>query len=161
MEYIKRIKLKALKAGLDRYTDKYHWTGSGKVQLTASIPGQRVVETIKRRVWQLYDVHFERPLNKGDIQETEVVWDLYDEKGTAVPFASTIVEEPLDLLKIKIILPTNLAPREASCTETPSFGLSRPTSSFSKPFRRGEVEWVVKSPRLWYTYEIAWHLQRR
>ena len=158
MKYIKRVKLKTLKEGLDRYPDRYSWTGSGKVQLKPSNSEQTIVKTVKKRVWQLYDVHFERPLNKGDVQEVEITWDLYDEKGTSVPFASMIVDESLDLLTMKIILPPNLTPQKASCIKTPSFGLSQPTSSFTKPFSRGEVEWTVKSPKLWYTYEIAWHL---
>ena len=157
MEYIKRTKLKALKGGLERYTDKYHWTGSGDIQLKTSIQSQRVMKTLKRNVWQLYDVYFGRPLNKGDIEEIEVIWKLYDEKGTAVPFASVTITEPLDLLKIKIILPTDLAPEQANCTVTPSFGYLTPISSFTRRFnRRGEVEWTKKKPKLWYTYEISW-----
>lgn len=162
MRYTKGIRLKALKEGLDRHTDKYHWTGSGKVELSAPIPEQRVVQTVKRRVWQFYDVYFGRSLNKGDVEETDVIWELYDEKGAAIPFASTIIDEPLDLLKIKIILPVNLAPEQATCTITPSFGFSRPISSFTRRFnRRGELEWTIRIPKLWYTYEINWELRRK
>jgi len=163
MEYTKRLRLKALRSGLDRYPDRYSWTGSGTVNLRTSIDNQDVKLTKRRNVWQLYDVYFGRPLNKGEEIEVKVIWNLYDEKSTALPFASSTVEEPLDLLKIKIILPDKLKPQYASCVTTLSLGgVKTPISSFEKPFNEkgeNEVEWIIKKPKLLHTYEISWEIK--
>jgi hypothetical protein len=50
MTYKKIKLLHALKDGLDRYIDKYHWTGRGKIIVKSAINEQSVKETIKKNV---------------------------------------------------------------------------------------------------------------
>ncbi len=160
MEHIKATRIKALRSGLDKYSDRYSWTGSGKINLIAPIDCQEVKETIRKNVWQLYDVYFGRPLKKGEEIEVKVVMDLYDEKGKALPFLSCTVEEPIDLLKMKVILPSNLRPSYANCITTLSMGgVKTPIDSFQKSFNEkgeGEVEWILEKPKILNTYEISW-----
>ena len=54
IEHIKTTRIKALRNGLDKYSDRYSWTGSGIINLIAPIDCQEVKETIRKNVWQLY-----------------------------------------------------------------------------------------------------------
>lgn len=157
MKYTRKIRLKSLRKDLVKYSDKYHWTGTGDIKLSTPIQGQRLVETGRSSIWKLFDVYFGRPLDNGEIENVEVVWDLFDKEGTAVDFASAAIEEPLEQLVIKVIIPQNLRPTHANCIESLLLGGFKTTVeshdlSFNK---KGEVEWIKNKPKLLHTFELS------
>ena len=66
VKYVRSLRLGALRNGLDIYRDKYHWTGGGTTEPTSTIKGQEAYLTIKKNVWQFYEVRLDRTLNKGE-----------------------------------------------------------------------------------------------
>jgi hypothetical protein len=157
IEYRKHIQLKALKGGLDTYRDKYHWTGSGTVTLTSGIKGQAVYETVRKNVWQCYEIRFQRTLAKGDTIDTEVVCNIDDSDCKAVPFFSATVEEPTEYLKLDLTLPANLGITEVTREVSTGIGASKPiTSELVALNTHGEVSFSVSRPSLLYHYEIKW-----
>ena len=84
--HVKRLRLKALRRGLDTYRDKYRWTGDGPMTITSSHQDQQFLEIHKRNVWQYYEIRFLKPLGRGEVVETELTWKLHDPEKKAVPF---------------------------------------------------------------------------
>lgn len=156
MVYTKKKKVKTLKSGLDRYSDKYHWTGRGTLSLSTPISGHKVIETIKKSVWQYYEIKFPRVLKEGEEVQTEVVWTLEDKANVAVPFVSSTISEPTDLLKITLRTPENLgvtrATKEISC----SIEAKKPIREDDLILHRGEGTWEVENPKLFHHYELRW-----
>lgn len=162
MKYTRKIRLKSLRKDLVKYSDKYHWTGTGDIKISTPIQGQWHAETGRSSLWKLFDVYFGRPLDKDEIENVEVVWDLFDKEGTAVDFASAAVEEPLDQLVIKVILPQNLRPTHANCVESLLLGGFKTTvESHERSFnKKGEVEWIKNKPKLLHTFELSFPIKK-
>ncbi len=116
LQYRKRILLRALRNNLDTYHDKYHWTGQGTVRPKSTIKEQQYLETNRKSVWQFYEIKFQRSLRKGEEIETEILWDLEDSAGTALPFISATIEEPTRLLTLTMKLSPDLVPQSRECT---------------------------------------------
>ena len=155
--YRKRVKLKALKNGLETYPDKYHWTGSGMARIKSNIPEQEVRRTIKKNIWQFTEVRFPVMLNKGQTIESEVEWILDDKNGSAVPFVSATIEEPTALLRIHVKIARSLGVRKVTREISGGIGAKKPFESTEVALDgRGEYTWEVKRPRLLYHYEIKW-----
>jgi len=157
MVYRKRILVKALKNGLDAYRDKYQWTGSGNVKISSTIKEQQFRETIKKNVWQFYEIRFQKTLAKNETIETEIVWDLEDKAIKAVPFFSATIEEPTDFLKLNLSLAPKLKVKEATREISSGIGAQKPFISKTIPLdRNGKATWEIKKPNLLYHYEIKW-----
>lgn len=158
MHYKKRVFLQALKNNLDRYIDKYSWTGKGTVDVKSSIKEHLYKEGIKKNVWQFYEIIFQKTLKKGETIETELFWHLYDKESKAVPFLSSTITEQTDLLILKLILPPNLSVKEVileiSCGIDASY---RPFKTETLlPYRNGRFKWIVKKPKILNYYEMRW-----
>ena len=157
MRYKKRTCIKSLKNGLDVYRDIYRWTGRGKVVLRSGIPEHNIVETVKRNIWNAYEIRLQKTLKKGESINTEAIWELEDLEKVAVPFCSATMEEPTDSLKLNVSLPLSFGVREVTCETSSAIGSRKPLDSFTKPLdKHGEVSWVVPNPKLLYHYEIKW-----
>ncbi|MGO9258878.1 MAG: hypothetical protein ACLQU1_21535 [Bryobacteraceae bacterium] len=157
--YRKRLLLKALRNGLDEYHDKYHWTGRGIVSMKSAIQEQEVHETFRKNVWQLYEIRFQKTLAKDEEIETEVIWELNDSDRKAVPFFSATIDEPTDLLKMKLSIPSDMGLREAVGEVSSSIVTKKALSSKTLPFdRNGMVIWEIRKPQLFHHYEVKWVL---
>jgi len=157
MVYRKRVLVKALKNSLDVYHDKYLWTGSGNVNIISTIKEHQFRETIKKNVWQFYEVRFQKTLAKKESMETEIVWDLEDPTMKAVPFFSATIEEPTDLLKLNLSLPPELGVKEVTCEVSSGIGAKKPFSSKTIQLdRNGKTTWEIRKPKLLYHHEIKW-----
>jgi hypothetical protein len=158
MIYTKRKKIKALKNGLDRYLDRYHWTGVGQVNVKSAVADQELALTERRSIWQFYEIKLPRPLNAGDEIQTEVVWELEDTEGKAVPFMSATIEEPTDKLKMNLMLPPELGVKKATQIVSMCIGAKKPMQTADIEFNRhGELEFQENRPKLLYNYELRWH----
>jgi hypothetical protein len=155
--YKKKVKLRALKNGLDIYTDKYSWTGKGSILMKCGVREHSVRETIKKNVWQFYEIRFQRMLSKDDIIEAEVIWELEDTEGLAVPFMSATIEEPTRLLRLHLSLAPSLGVREVTCEVSGTIGTKRPFVSQTRMLDgNGAVVWEISRPSLLYHYEMKW-----
>lgn len=157
MEYTKAHQLRALRSGLDRYLDKYLWTGDPEPPIRSKVRGHTLLTTSRRNFWQHYEVIFGRYLNKDEEVRTELAWTLTDESRKAVPFISATVEEPTDLLRLALEVPLDWGLAEVVCEISSGASANRPLSTHSLPFdSQGKVEWLVETPRLLYHYEMRW-----
>jgi hypothetical protein len=157
VQYRRRWRARALKNGLDTFTDKYHWTGTTPTAPTPAIKGQQVYVTIRKNVWQYYEVRLPHTLNKGDLIDIEVAWRLDDADRAAVPFISTTIEDPTDLLTITATFhPQDLI--GAVTAETSSgIGAKRPFMSRLLPVdSEGRAAFTVAQAQLFHHYELRW-----
>lgn len=162
MIYKKKNVLKALKNGINVYTDKYQWTGKGNVKLISGIKEQPIVETIRKNVWQFYEIRLQKTLKRNEKITTEAIWELEDLEHKAVPFFSATIEEPTDFLKFNLSLPNSFNVREVTCETSCSIGSQKPLDSITKPLTTYDglscVTWEIKNPNLLYHYEIKWNM---
>ena len=157
MVYRRRALVKALKNGLDAYYDKYQWTGTGNVKISSAIKEHQFRETIKKNVWQFYEIRFQKTLSKKESMDTELIWELKDTAEKAVPFFSATIEEPTDYLKLNLSLPCNIGVREVTCEVSSGIGAKKPFSSKTILLdRNGKATWEIRKPKLLYHYEMKW-----
>ncbi|HCR56071.1 TPA: hypothetical protein DIV49_03790 [Candidatus Saccharibacteria bacterium] len=156
MTYTRRKKLKALRNGLDRYKDRYDWTGRGHLHITSEVSSQKVEMEEKRSIWQFYAIKFNAVLNKGKETETCLRWDLEDTERVSVPFISVTVEEPTDILILKVFFPDDENVTHVNIDVTPFMGAKIPFEAHERPVRDKQFVWTIKKPRLLYHYELRW-----
>jgi len=157
MVYKKRNMLKALKNNLDGYHDKYRWTGKGTVETKSAIKEHLFRESQQKCIWQFYEINFQKFLKKGETIETELLWDLEDIEGRAVPFFSATIEEPTDCLKFNLSLNPELGVKEAICEVSFSIGAKKPLQTKTVLLdRNGYAEWIINNPKLLHHYEMRW-----
>ncbi len=154
--YSKIVTVKALKDGLECYRDKYLWTGRGDVNIKSGISAQVHRDTIKKNVWQFYEIRFKDKLNRGEQTPTILNFDLDDPLKKAVPFFSASIEEPTDLLILDLTLPTECGVQEVVCEESCSIGARKPYSETTKILKDGKVRWEIPHPKLLHHYEMKW-----
>ena len=146
-----------MKNGLDTYTDKYHWTGTTIAAPTATIKGQTAYTTIRKNVWQFYEVRFQKTLNRGDEIETEVAWEFDDADQAAVPFVSATIEEPTDHLCLSVDLTADLGITEVTTETSSGIGARKPlTSALVVLDPNGRAIYDQPNPQLFHHYEIKW-----
>ena len=157
MLYKKRNFLRALRKNLNAYHDKYHWTGSGTVNISSTIRGQKFQKTRKKNIFQHYEILFQHSLKKGDTVETELLWDLSDTDMKMVPFISATIEEPTDLLIMTVAFHDNMNIDEIICEVSSSIGESKPFDVEKRKLdRSGKATWRIRNPTLLFHYEMSW-----
>lgn len=155
--YTKRCRLHALKDGLDTYRDKYHWTGTGASAPQSTIKGQTAYLTIRKNVWQFYEVRLQKTLNHGDELDVELRWDLEDADRKAVPFFSATIEEPTRCLTLHLSLPRSLGIKTVTYEVSSSIGASRPSRSSDEQLdNECEITKNIDGPLLFHHYELKW-----
>lgn len=159
MRYSRKLRLKALRNRLGTYSDKYLWTGSGQVKIRCANPAQQVTPTHRKSVWQIYEVRFEKILNKRDIIDIEIIWDLENQAERAVPFFSTTVDEPTKLLRLNLSLEPSLGVSSVTWEISSGIGAMAPFDSDTLTLdKHGEVSWVIEHPKLLHYYELRWYM---
>lgn len=156
MVYTKRKKLKALKDNLDRYADRYNWTGKGAVSPRSLRKSEKYYETERRSTWQYYELRFEKSVKKGEEVDVDVVWDLKDTERKAIPFMSTTIEEPTKKLSLKVKFPNNSDVDHVIKEISPFIGAKMPFSSVREATTEKEYEWIIDDPKLLFHYELRW-----
>jgi hypothetical protein len=160
LEYTKRHRIRALREGLDRYPDKYFWTGDMSPDVRTKVRGQIFTPTMRKNYWQHYEVLFGRYLNKNEEIETELAWLLDDSSKRAVPFISATIEEPTDLLKLTLEVPIEWGLTEVICEVANGASAKRPLESKTMAIdQQGKAEWSISNPKLLHHYEMRWSLQ--
>ena len=157
VEYRRKLLLRALRSDLDTYTDKYHWTGSGAPLPIACVDGQQAYQTVRKNVWQFYEVRFPKTLKKGEEITTEVLWRLDDAARGAVPFISATIEEPTLHLRLVAQFPPELGIKQATKEMSVGIGAKKPLSSVLEQIDAdGRAVYDESHPQLLHHYEIKW-----
>lgn len=156
LQYTKAMTIKARRPGLERYVDKFNWTGQGTMAISSMVP-EHVVRLLGRRnIWRMYEVSFGRALRKNDRITLEVKWDLDDPESRAVPFFSQSINERTDVLVLKLRLPAEFSITRAYKTILPTIDALEPISTIETAVDQGELDWVIRHPRLLHCYQISW-----
>lgn len=168
MEYKKRIKIKVTGKSIERYYDKYNWTGYGKVTITSSIKDHKILITSKRDAFQQFEVFFGKSYKKGDTIEFCLTYTFEDLEGKALPILSaTIVEPTIDLI-LKVILPKSFGITKASLETFPCLDSRLPVFNKEMPFDDSNVEdnttvaveWQIPEPLMLLVYSIKWEMEK-
>jgi hypothetical protein len=84
----KGVTAKALYNGVDHYRHAFVWTGAGDISARAHVPedGKITLSHDSLGPKQLCQVHFERPLARGEETQIKFTLDLVDSAKTSQPF---------------------------------------------------------------------------
>lgn len=164
--YTRRLIIKALRKGVDHYSYKFGWSGTGSIApKVESSPDVRVkVEIVdepfgSRKVCL---VQFQRPLRKGQRIEFTYSLDMEDRGHTARPFLTHRVKEPLG----RLVLRTKVLDASAKDFLKLVFDLNDtdiPTREEKALLKMGsdEMEWEISRPRLRSVYQLRWMSRER
>lgn len=157
--YSKKMRIKALARSVNDIRDKYHWTGSGSVELSSLVSEHSIYKGGSRNVWQLYTIDLGTSLKKGQELDVHVKWDLNDEGRTMSPFISQTVEVPTRVLRFRVIA-TNLSVKieDASWVIRPTVDALEQLESGRIEVRDGIIDWEFKRPKLLHCYEVRWRI---
>jgi hypothetical protein len=147
--------LKALRNGLTFYTDRFNWTGGNSIMRT-DINGHQVIKTGTKNVFDEYNYKFHRALNKNEIIEIEVIWELDNNESKAIPFFSTPINEPTHLLKMNFEIPPTLGVKKVVCEICGTSAQKILKTSEVELDREGKYTWRVPNPKLFHQYEVNW-----
>lgn len=156
IRYRKKLTLKALRKGLDRYTDKYKWSGTGNVAVQSEHDEHRLELTHRSALWQWYDLYFDHALRKGETIDIGIVWSIEDKDRTAIPFISATVEEPTKSLTMRLFAKEFFGIRQATCEHKATMGSRKPFDTEILKALDGEIIWKIKRPKLLHYYEMHW-----
>ncbi len=159
--YQKYIKLKVICDSIDRYYDKYNWTGNEKPKtITSANKDHTIVLTTKRDSFQQFEVHFDRNYKKGEIIELLLTFELEDSENKANPVISTTIVEPTKHLKLKIKISKDyretLAHAEVFPVIDSRISLEKTDMFFDN---NGVVQWDIKDPPMLLVYSLRWNNQ--
>lgn len=105
LRFSRSVELKALTDAVDRFTDRFLWTG-GTCGLPE--PGMHVSDVRENRrtgIWTYYDAYFDRTLRRGEEITISNIWPVIANARVGRPFVSSGVEEPTDTLVFDIRIP--------------------------------------------------------
>lgn len=161
--YTRTYDIKALRGGLDRYLDKFHWTGSSLPEFRSVNSNHTLHLSGRRNIWRLFEVHFGRYIEKGESIRISVSCDLDDTAELMVPFVSAVIEEPTDELLFSLEFPRNSGVGKVVCEISHSIGARMPLKTKEYDVGAdGRFEWPLTptkrtAPRLLHAYEVRWH----
>lgn len=156
-EYTKEKRLKSLRGEEHYYEDMFRWTGSSS-PVPQSVNTSHTVELDDRvSIWQMYRIKFNKHLGRGDVEDTSLRWAIADPTG-AVPFISTTVEEPTDLLQFCFKPQSNTVSRVFFETKF-SISAKRPFETEELVANNDGIYTKELKPRLYYYYELRWVLR--
>ena len=152
--HTRRYTLKPLRDGLTEYVDKFVWTGSS-YKLSGGVGDYTVEEDARpKNVYTVYHFKFDMPLKKGETIDVEAKWEA---KGPAKPFFSTTIEEPTDLLVMKVMLFPESGIKKVNCEVETHKGAKCPDEREKRDLdSNGEYVWEVPKPKILHHYEINW-----
>ena len=158
----KRLHIKALKNGVDRFTDRYRWTGSGKCTVQMLTPDFQITNERKEEftaLWDYFDVTFPHPLHKGEEIDFTLEWELFDEQKIAVPFLATLIDRETKHLLLQVVLPPKLAPTRAYCHEFANNIDTLPivTHPIKWSAATQRISFDVPNPKKYHKYSIRWY----
>lgn len=151
----RRLTLRALRPGLSEWEDRYHWTGNGRLELKSAVPEQSVRKTFRQRLWQYYEVRFDKTLAVNETITINPVWELYDDARTAEPFISTTIQNPTDRLILRMEVVPELSARSVIREIFERADSRDPLTAVRHEFDATESHtWVVDEPQVQRHYVL-------
>jgi hypothetical protein len=159
MRQRKRFKIRVLRDGVDRFMDRYRWTGSGKCNIKSLTSGFNIANERKEEFWDYFDVTFPHPLRKNEEADFTIEWELFDVVTSAVPFLSTMIDYETKHLSMRVILPPNLAPKGAYCYEFANYIDTLPVSTQPTQWNAAtqSISYDGPRPKKYHKFLIRWY----
>ena len=152
----KRFRVRALRDGVDSFTDRYKWTGSGQCDVKSLTSGFTVTNRRTEEFWDYFDVGFPHAIRKDEEVDFTIEWELFDAAQAAVPFLSTMIDYDTKHLTMNVILPPELAPKGAYCYEFYNYIDRLPMSTQATQWdaARQSISYDVPHPKKYRKYMI-------
>lgn len=157
--YQKQIRLKVLCENIDRYYDKYNWTGDDNPKIISSAnKDHTIVLTTKRDSFQQFEVHFGRKYKKGEILDLLLTFELEDSEKKANPAISSTIVEPTKYLKLKVKISKDHREGVANAEIFPIIDSRIALEKSEKNFdNNGVIEWEIQNPPMLLVYSLRWN----
>jgi hypothetical protein len=122
------ITIRANRDGVERFENRYRWSGNGKSEIKILTSDQRLLTewSSQEADWRYYSVMLDQPLKKGESAMIQIHHELYDSSSTFNPIVTKDVIEPLASLTLKVIYPESLAPISVMARERVRSGIGDP-----------------------------------
>lgn len=157
IKYEKKVKLQVICDSVDRFYDKYNWTGDSNPLITSSNKIHVIVPTPKRDSYETFEVHFGRTYKKGDIIDLKLTYMMEDKDRKADTRVSTTIDEPIRKLKIKIKVSEEYQQGRANATIFPIIDGRHSIYNEYRYFDNdGVIEWETKDPQMLTKYSLIW-----
>lgn len=157
IKYEKKVKLKVICDSIDRFYDKYNWTGDFKPLITSSNKMHEIIPRPKRDSYETFEVYFGRTYKKGDIIDLKLMFMMEDKDRKADTRVSTTIDEPIRKLTIKIKVSEDYREGPAIATIFPVIDGRYLIYDEYKYFDNdGVIEWETKDPQMLTKYSLKW-----
>lgn len=156
LHFSRILKIKALVDNVDRYVDKFVWTGGSSALPIPGIGVDEIRPLGTAGIWTFYDSSF-RSLRKGETLQIEATWPELEISGSR-PFVSTASDEPTDRIVFDLLIPARFRKDDSAMLED-----MRSIESIH-PFRtlddqrfdnKGQLEWSFR-PNHYRHYRVRW-----
>lgn len=157
--YSRTIELEALVDHVDRYTDKFVWTGGASGLPKAGVGVAEVRPLTVAGIWTYYESMLDRSLRKGERTTIANHWPPLTNWAASSPFTSSSSEERTGTIEIEVRIPAtlrlndNVIIEEMRSIESPHPFLTQADkfendrfvySLKPKPYRHYRVRWAWK-----------------
>lgn len=156
LHFSRRLKVKALKNNVDRYIDKYVWTGGGSALPTPGVGVDEIRPRGTAGIWTFYDSSFIQNLRRGETLEISANWPELDASKSR-PFVSTASDEPTSRIVFELSIPAKFRRDDnAKLEEMRSIESIFPFKTEDGSFNdKGDLTWEIK-PGHYRHYRIRW-----
>lgn len=159
--YQKQIKLKVLCKNIDRYYDKYNWTGGEKPKISSANKDHTIVPTTKKDSFQQFEVHFGRNYRKGEIIDLHLTFELEDSENKANTAISSTILEPTKYLKLRVKISKDHREGAANAEIFPIIDSRIALEKCEKNFdNNGVIDWEISNPPMLLVYSIRWNMPK-
>lgn len=157
LHFSRILKVKALSDNVDRYVDKFVWTGGNSALPHPGVGVSEIRPLGTAGIWTFYDSSFSMNLRKGESLDIESIWPPLDIHSSR-PFVSTASDEPTDKIIFELTVPAKFRKDDVVLLEDlRSIESIHPFHTIKdKRFNeKGELKWEFK-PNHYRHYRVRW-----
>ncbi len=159
--YQKHLKLKVLCKNIDRYYDKYNWTGVDMPKISSANKDHTIILTTKRDSFQQFEVHFGKNYRKGEVVDLNLTFELEDIENKANTAISTTIVEPTKHLRLKIKISKDHRENVANAEIFPIIDSRIALDKYEKNFdNTGVIDWEIINPPMLLVYSLRWTIPK-
>lgn len=105
LHFSRTTKARALTNNIDRYVDKFLWTG-GKTDIPTSTGDvESSSQVVNAGIWTIFECKINRSLRKGEVANIVNIWPQLDNWRSSDPFVSTSADSPTEKIVFDIRIP--------------------------------------------------------
>lgn len=157
VEYRRKYRLSARRNGLDRYTDRWIWTGDGAVSMESAVKSHSLVLHSPKGAWNIFDVVFNKTLNISDEIDVEVVWLIKGIVKKPNAFCSATISEPSGTLRFRLEFRGGSVLQRFVFEHMHSMSAKDVISQEEKDLDGEVIEFEVVNPELLHHYQVRWN----